>query len=36
VLAYRDHVDRAMLALLANERTPEFDALIELGLQHEQ
>ena len=36
VLAYRDHVDRAMLALLADERAHPFDALIELGLHHEQ
>ena len=34
VLAYREHVDAAMLALLA--RSAEADALIELGLQHEQ
>ena len=36
VLAYRDHVDKAMLALLADERAHPFDALIELGLHHEQ
>lgn len=36
VLAYRDRVDEAMLELLAEERALEFDALIELGLQHEQ
>ena len=34
VLAYRDHVDRAMRALLG--QTPQADALVELGLQHEQ
>jgi ergothioneine biosynthesis protein EgtB len=34
VLAYRDHVDRAVLALLS---TDDFPAeLLELGLQHEQ
>jgi ergothioneine biosynthesis protein EgtB len=34
VLAYRDHVDRAILALLS---TDDFPAeLLELGLQHEQ
>src|SRR5207302_3067648 len=37
VLAYRTHVDEAMLELLARERPLlEVDALIELGLQHEQ
>jgi ergothioneine biosynthesis protein EgtB len=37
VLAYRDHVDEAMRELLAGERSlPEVDALIELGLHHEQ
>ena len=37
VLAYRDHVDDAMLELLAGQRlTPEVEALIELGLNHEQ
>lgn len=37
VLAYRDYVDEAMLQLLAAQRSlPEFDALIELGLHHEQ
>jgi hypothetical protein len=37
VLQYRDHVDRHMLALLADSdlRDTELD-LIELGLQHEQ
>ncbi len=37
VLAYRDHVNEAMLELLAIERlAPEIAALIELGLHHEQ
>ena len=36
VLAYRDHVDKAMLALLADDRALQFGALIELGLHHEQ
>ena len=37
VLAYRRHVDEAMLGLLAGERLlPEVGALIELGLHHEQ
>lgn len=37
VLAYRDHVDEAMLALPAMERLPaEIARLIELGLHHEQ
>jgi ergothioneine biosynthesis protein EgtB len=37
VLAYRRHVDEAMLELLAEERlAPEIAALIELGLHHEQ
>src|ERR1700737_75020 len=37
VLAYRDHVDEAMLALPAMERLPaEIAGLIELGLHHEQ
>jgi ergothioneine biosynthesis protein EgtB len=37
VLAYRDHIDEAMLALLATERLPaEIAGLIELGLHHEQ
>lgn len=37
VLAYRDHVDEAMLKLLDGERTaPEVDVLVELGLHHEQ
>jgi ergothioneine biosynthesis protein EgtB len=33
--AYRAHVDRAMHALLQHS-TPEIDALVELGLNHEQ
>jgi ergothioneine biosynthesis protein EgtB len=37
VLAYRDHVDKAMLDLLADERcVGEIEGLIELGLHHEQ
>ena len=37
ILAYRHHVDEAMLGFLAGERPPpEAGALIELGLQHEQ
>jgi ergothioneine biosynthesis protein EgtB len=37
ILAYRRHVDEAMLAMLAADRAPsETGALIELGLQHEQ
>ncbi len=37
VLAYRDRVDEAMLEMFAGERSlPEVDALIELGLHHEQ
>jgi len=37
VLAYRAHVDEAMLELLAADRGPAgVDALIELGLHHEQ
>ena len=36
VMAYRDHVDGAMLELLGRERDAELDALVELGLQHEQ
>ncbi len=37
VLAYRHHVDEAMLGLLAAERLlPDVSALIELGLHHEQ
>jgi ergothioneine biosynthesis protein EgtB len=37
VLAYRQHVDEVMLEWLAGERSPvEVDALIELGLHHEQ
>ena len=35
VLAYRRHVDDAMLALL-DARPPALSSLIELGLQHEQ
>ena len=37
VLAYRQHVDQAMLAVLSLDRLPaEVAALIELGLHHEQ
>ena len=37
VLAYRDHVDAAIVELLARNPLPnEVEALIELGLQHEQ
>ena len=37
VLAYRNHVDEAMLELLDRERSsPKVGALIELGLHHEQ
>jgi ergothioneine biosynthesis protein EgtB len=37
VLAYRAHVEQAMLELLAGARlSPELDALVELGLHHEQ
>jgi ergothioneine biosynthesis protein EgtB len=37
VRAYRDHVDQAMLEFLSGERAlPAVDALIELGLHHEQ
>ena len=37
VLAYRRHVDEAMLGLLAEDRLPAgLDGLIELGLHHEQ
>lgn len=38
VLAYRRHVDEAMLQALSRHggRSSEFDALVELGLNHEQ
>jgi len=36
VLSYRDHVDSAMRAVLAGERSSPVDGLIELGLHHEQ
>ncbi len=36
VLAYRAHVDAAMLALLAGAVPPALASTIELGLQHEQ
>lgn len=35
-LSYRAHVDRHMLALLAQAPAPELHARVELGLQHEQ
>ncbi|HEY6512228.1 MAG TPA: ergothioneine biosynthesis protein EgtB [Burkholderiaceae bacterium] len=36
VKAYRAQVDRRMAALLAASHDPAIDALVELGLQHEQ
>jgi ergothioneine biosynthesis protein EgtB len=36
VLAYRDHVDGAMVELLDAELAPGVAGLVELGLQHEQ
>ncbi|WEF31556.1 ergothioneine biosynthesis protein EgtB [Pseudoduganella chitinolytica] len=36
VLAYRRHVDAAMLALLAVPPSPPVRELVEIGLQHEQ
>ncbi len=36
VLAYREHVDSAMVRLLERSPSAELLALIELGLQHEQ
>jgi ergothioneine biosynthesis protein EgtB len=37
ILDYRDHVDQAMLALLAEEHLPaQVAGLIELGIHHEQ
>ena len=36
VLAYRDHVDGAMLRLLAGVPAARWQDLLELGLQHEQ
>jgi ergothioneine biosynthesis protein EgtB len=36
VLRYRQHVDAAMDALLADRRDPELAAVLELGLHHEQ
>jgi ergothioneine biosynthesis protein EgtB len=36
VKAYRAHVDQRMVALLASAHDPAIDALVELGLQHEQ
>lgn len=36
VWRYRQHVDEAMLALLAAEPSPELKALLDLGINHEQ
>ncbi len=36
VLAYRDQVDERMLKLLARDHDPETNALVTLGLHHEQ
>jgi len=36
VLRYREHVDAAMRALLAQHDDPELEALVTLGLHHEQ
>ena len=36
VLAYRDHVDRAMASLVEDDLSPAVAALIELGCNHEQ
>src|SRR5688500_6302134 len=36
VAAYRAHVDNVMVALLGREVPPALDALVELGLHHEQ
>lgn len=36
VLAYRQHVDRAVLDLLARDLPPALGELVELGLHHEQ
>ncbi len=36
VKAYRAQVDQRVMALLANTHDPAMDALVELGLQHEQ
>jgi len=36
VLGYRAHVDEAMLQWLSGDLSPEWQARVELGLQHEQ
>ncbi len=36
VIAYRDHVDRAMASLMQDDLSPAAAALIELGCNHEQ
>jgi ergothioneine biosynthesis protein EgtB len=36
ILAYRAHVDEAMMACLERDPSPHLSELIELGLQHEQ
>ena len=36
VLAYREHVDRAMRTLLEHELERDILARVELGLNHEQ
>ncbi len=36
VLAYREHVDRAMLEVFASEVPAEVAAIVDLGLHHEQ
>ena len=36
IIAYRDHVDRAMASLLEDDLSPGVAALIELGCNHEQ
>ena len=36
VLAYRQHVDAAMVGLLGSDVTADVDALVELGCHHEQ
>ena len=36
VLAYRDHVDKAMLRLIGSEKREEVGHLVTLGLNHEQ
>ncbi len=36
VLAYREHVDRAMASLIEDDLSPAIASLIELGCNHEQ